>query len=103
MLQVQDITVIDARKRWRQLYGWFGQAKLERLGVMPLTRRLDRYRIPIYTGPTPLPVLADVSAEWLVSIEGEPLDAPQQSRLCIGQYPAPMKFGRLELYHWACH
>jgi uncharacterized membrane protein len=103
MLKDQDIAVMDARKRWRRLYAWLGQAKLERLGVMPETRRLDRYRIPIFTGPSPLPELPNVTGEWLVSIEGEALGAPQESRLCTGQYPAPIKFGRLELYHWSCH
>jgi mannosyltransferase len=102
-LEVQDIAVMDARKRWRRLYGWLGQAKLERLGAMPQSRRLDRYRIPIFTGPSPLPELPAVSGEWLVSVDGEPLSAPQESRLCTGQYPAPIKFGRLELYHWPCH
>lgn len=103
MLQDQDIAVMDVRKRWRRLYGWLGQSRLDRLGLMPQTRRLDRYRIPIFTGPSPLPQLPDVTGEWLVSIEGEPLSAPQESQLCVDQYPAPIKFGRLELYHWSCH
>jgi mannosyltransferase len=102
VLKYQDIAVTAARKRWRLLNAWLGPAELERLGAMPETRLLDRYRIPVYIGPSPLPDLPTVTGEWLASIEGATLNAPQDLGLCIGQYPAPIKFGRLELYHWRC-
>ena len=102
MLKIQDVAVMDARKRWRRLYAWLGPAEFEQLGAMPQTRRLDRYRNPVYREPSPLPDLPTVTGEWLVSIEGATLSPPDDWRLCTGQYPAPINFGRLEMYHGRC-
>jgi hypothetical protein len=84
------------------VYAWLGPAELQRLGALPRSRRFDGYRIPIYSGPSPLPDLPAVSGEWLVSIEGEPLPDPDAAHLCARHYPAPIRFGDLELYHWPC-
>jgi mannosyltransferase len=101
-LKFQDAGLLDGLKRWRRLYSLLGPVRLERLGVMPETRRIDRFRIPVYTGFTPLPDLPGVTGEWLVSTHGAPLSPPGDWHLCAAQYPVPMRFGRLELYHWAC-
>jgi hypothetical protein len=102
ILKIHDIAVMHLSRRWRLLYASIGQAKLERLGVMPETRHLDRYRIPVYSGMSPLPELPAVTGEWLVAMEGEHLESPEDWRLCTSRYPSPMRFGRLELYHWRC-
>jgi hypothetical protein len=102
MLKIQDVAVLNVRKRWRRLYASLGPAELERLGVMPETRRVDGYRIPIYTGPSPLPDLPSVTGEWLVSNDSAQLQPPEDWNLCTEHYPVPMSFGGLQLYHWRC-
>ena len=84
------------------MYAWVGPAELQRLGALPLSRRYDGYRLPIYVGPTPLPDAPQVSGEWLISMAGEPLATPAEAHLCASRYPLPLKFGDLELYHWRC-
>jgi mannosyltransferase len=102
MLKIQDVAVMDVRKRWRLLYGWLGPAELARLGAMPETRHVEHSGIAVYTGPSPLPDLPTVTGEWLVSSANSELSPPLDWHLCTDQYPAPMKFGRLDLYHWRC-
>ncbi len=102
ILTFEDGPVMETRKRWRRVYAWLGPAQLQRLGALPLSRRYDGYRIPIYDGLTPLPDEPGVSGEWLVSMDGEPLAAPSEAHLCASSYPAPIRFGDLQLYHWRC-
>jgi len=102
ILEFEDAAVLEPRKRWQRVYAWLGPAELQRLGALPQSRRFDGYRIPVYSGPSPLPDLPGVSGEWLVSVEGEPLAEPHAAHLCAGHYPAPIRFGDLELYHWTC-
>jgi hypothetical protein len=101
-LKFQDIADLDALKRWRRVYSLLGPERLRRWTLMPETRRLDSFRDSEYTGLSPLPEPLPATGEWLVSSEGEPLSPPGYWHLCAAQYPAPLKFGSLELYHWSC-
>lgn len=102
ILQYQDPTTLQHRKRWRWLYARLGASELERLGAMPVSRRYDGFRLPIFVGESPLPQQPTVTGEWLVTVEGAPPPPPDDSHLCVTKYPAPIRFGRLELYHWSC-
>lgn len=102
MLRFEDQPKLDGLRRWRRAYAWLGPARLEQQGFMPDSRRLDGFSIPVYTGESPLPALPSSTGGWLVSIEDVPLPTPAESHLCIGEYPAPIKFGRVDLYHWGC-
>jgi hypothetical protein len=102
ILTFEDGALIEPLKRWQHVYRWVGPAELQRLGALPLSRRYDGYRVPIYVGPTPLPDVPGVSGEWLVSMAGEPLAAPAEAHLCTSGYPLPISFGDLQLYHWPC-
>jgi uncharacterized membrane protein len=102
ILTYEDVALLDTRKRWQRLYAWLGPDALRRVGALPLSRHFDGYRVPVYSGPSPLPDPPAVSGEWLVSIDGESLPLPQAAQLCTQEYPAPIRFGDLTLYHWSC-
>jgi hypothetical protein len=102
ILQFQDLAELDRLKRWRRIHALFGQAGLERFGLMPESRHLDSFRAPLYTGTSPLPELTGIKGEWVVASDFNPAMAPQAANLCAGTYPTPLKFGRLALYHLQC-
>jgi hypothetical protein len=102
ILQYQDSAALQHRKRWRWLYAHLGPSTLERLGAMPQSRRFDQFRVPIFVGESPLPPQPGITGEWLMTMKGAPPPPPDEAHLCVASYPAPIKFGRLELYHWSC-
>jgi hypothetical protein len=102
IIKTQDIVELGGLKRWRGVQGLVGSSKLGRLGLMPESRRLDSFRIPLYTGTSPLPDLPNVQGMWVIASEFNPVVSPSDANLCASSYPAPLKFGRLELYYVDC-
>jgi hypothetical protein len=66
---------------------------------MPETRHLDSFRVPVFTGSSPLPDLKAVKGIWLIVPDDAPLD---QLQLCSDQYPEASRFGRLLVYRVPC-
>jgi mannosyltransferase len=99
MLKVQDAEQLDKLKKWRRIYSLLGPQVLERLGLLPQTRRLDAFKIPVFTGSSPLPDLQGVKAIWLITTEDVP---PSELPLCSERYPDASVFGRLYVYRVPC-
>jgi hypothetical protein len=100
ILKVYDLADLERLKKWQRLESLLGRATLAKLGAVPTTRRLDGFRVPIFIGPSSLPDLRQTNAVWLVT-DGT---TPEDLTPCAdpSRYPAPLAFGRLQLYHVAC-
>lgn len=99
ILQVQDTTELSRLKKWQRIYAVLGPATAGRLGLLPTSRRVDNFRVPLFIGSSPLPDLANVAAVWLLVPDDVSL---KDLRPCAGQLPTPSVFGRLLAYRVSC-
>src|SRR5262249_3472497 len=73
--------------------------RLQVLGFAARTRQLESDGRTLYIGHSPLPPEAPIRTLWLVTRRGnEPDDLP----LCTSQRPAPLDFGRVEIFRLQC-
>jgi hypothetical protein len=99
IFKVHDADELDRLKKWQRIHALLGSNVLEHLGLMPETRHLDSFRVPVFTGSSPLPDLKAVKGIWLIVPDDAPLD---QLQLCSDQYPEASRFGRLLVYRVPC-
>jgi hypothetical protein len=99
ILKVHDMDEMNKLKKWRRISALAGSNALTRFGLMPETRHLESFRVPVFTGTSPLPDLQAVTAIWLITTEDVP---PSELPLCSDRYPEASVFGRLYVYRVPC-
>ena len=99
ILMVHDATLLR-QKRWHLVSALLDEKRLERQQLVPLTQRLDGFRVPMFIGSAPRSELAAASGAWLISFDTE---TEQDLRPCSNHFPPPLTFGtRLRVYHVDC-
>jgi uncharacterized membrane protein len=99
ILKFQDAADLSSLKKWQRLSALVGPAALGRFALLPQTRRLDAFRVPVFTGFSALPEMQNAKVVWLVVFDEVPLDSLQ---LCTDRYPEPLAFGGLRAYRLEC-
>ena len=99
IFQVQDPAELSRLKKWQRLYAVLGPTAAGHLGLLPVGRRLDNFRVPMFIGFSPLPDLANVTAVWLLVPDDVPLSDVHP---CGGRLPAPSVFGNVLAYRVPC-
>lgn len=100
ILIVHDAALMR-EKRWQLISTVLDEKRLERQHLIPLTQRLDGFRVPMFIDGAPQPEIAAASGVWLISLlTGTELDL----RACSNHIPPPIdSFGkRLHVYHIDC-
>jgi mannosyltransferase len=100
ILVVHDAALMQ-QKRWQLVSALLDEKRLERQRLVPLTQRLDGFRVPMFIGSAPQSELAAASGAWLISFDRETeRDLPP----CSNHLPPPLtSFGtRLRVYHVDC-
>lgn len=99
ILIVHDAALMR-EKRWQLVSALLAEKRLERQRLVPLTQRLDGFRVPMFIGSAPRPELAAASGVWVISFDTE---TEVDLRPCSNHFPPALTFGtRLRAYHIDC-
>jgi uncharacterized membrane protein len=97
ILEIQDPLEGNKVDDLLQSHLHLSEVRMKALHIVPLTRELDGFKVPVFTGHWPLPIDPAGRTVWFARLFDQPLDIP--SCTPIGQR---MTFGRLYLYRLNC-
>ena len=104
LLEVQDPVNPDRSQLWPGIYRRLGPRMLQRLHLLPRTRRTDGFRAPLYIGWTPLPQAKVAHVVWLVGSLHPPFEEFRLSEveLCRYRDVRTADFIELRVFRVAC-
>jgi mannosyltransferase len=95
-LQVQDPGEYNGMRDWLQVH--LGNDRVHEWRIVPVSRELGGFRVPIFTGGWPLPLNTNGRVVWLADVFRDPLNALP---FCI-PLEEPARFGRVFVYRLNC-
>lgn len=101
LLEVEDPLNPDRSKRWPKIYEKLGDVRLRQLHLLPRTRRLDGFKVPIFVGWTPLPEARSAKTVWLVAPEF-PIFGPDDVDLCSPHDVKAIPFRAVTIFRVEC-
>jgi len=104
LLEVQDPVDPDKSRLWPGIYRRLGPRILERLHLIPRTRRTDGFRAPLYIGWSPLPEAKNARVIWLVGSVHPPFEEFHLSevQLCRYEKVRTADFTELRVFRVTC-